>query len=275
MSADGTTSTPRPERERSISARYDSPAHAGARTAAQRLLLKPYLSTLVDIHVHGREHLKGLKGAYIVTANHSSHLDANLIFTTLPTRLSRNLATGAAADTFFNQWWKAAPMALFYNAFPIERPGKNPGVGGKGSARGMAGRLLSHGIPLLIFAEGTRSRTGAMAGFNPGTAALSISRNVPIVPVALVGAYAAWPWNEKRCRPGRPSVHVVYGAPMTAAPGEIAPEFAARVREVIMTMHDQTARAWDMPTLDDFARAAALRELPPGPSATPAIENKE
>lgn len=262
--------TPR-ERERSVSSRYASPAHAGARTAAQRLLLKPYLSSQLDLHVHGREHLKGLKAPFIVTANHSSHLDANLIFTTMPTRLSRNLATGAAADFFFNQWWKAAPMALFYNAFPIERPGR----GGSGKSRGMAGRLLAEGVPLLIFAEGTRSRTGAMGQFNPGTAALSISRNAPMVPVALVGAFAAWPHSASRVAPGRPPVHVVYGSPMSAAPGEIAAEFAERVRQQVIRLHDQTARAWDMPTLDDFARAAALRELPPGPSTTQPLDKEQ
>ncbi|MGL5406015.1 MAG: lysophospholipid acyltransferase family protein [Propionibacteriaceae bacterium] len=250
------------QRESDVSSRYASPAHSGARTAAQRLLLKPYLNSLVDITVHGKEHLKGLKTPFIVTANHSSHLDANLIFTTLPISLSRNLATGAAADFFFNQWWKAAPMALFFNAFPVERAGKTKTPGG--SQRGMAGRLLSKGVPLLIFAEGTRTRTGAMGQFNPGTAALSISRSVPILPVALVGAYAAWPSHARRCLPGKPPVHVVYGPPMTAAPGEIASEFAERVREVIGQMHDQTARAYHMPTHDDFARMAALKELPPG-----------
>lgn len=232
--------------------RYSSPLPRAARFAAQQLVMKPYIWSAVSVHIHGRRNLDSLKAPFVAVANHSSHVDAPLIFGSLPRRLSKNLSAGAAADYFFQSWYKALPTTLFFNSFPVERQGSR----GK---RGMAGLLLSEGVPLLIFPEGTRSRTGAMARFTPGAAALSISRNVPILPIALVGAYAAMPYGVNVPVPGRPHVHIVFGRPLRAAPGEIAHQFAERINRYVVEMHDTTARAYGMPTQADFHRAVALR----------------
>ena len=232
--------------------RYSAAAPAAARLVAQHLVMKPYIWSALSVHTHGMRNLDGLKPPFVVVANHSSHLDAPLIYGSLPRRLSKNLAAGAASDYFFDSWYKALPTALFFNSFPVERQGMR-------GRRGMAGVLLNEGIPLLLFPEGTRSRTGAMANFKPGAAALSISRNVPVLPMALVGAYAAMPYGATVPVPGRPHVHVVFGRPLRAAPGEIAHQFSDRLHRYVVEMHDTTARAYGMPTQADFARAVALR----------------
>jgi len=232
--------------------RYSAAAPAAARLVAQHLVMKPYIWSSLSVHTHGMRNLDGLKPPFVVVANHSSHLDAPLIYGSLPRRLSKNLAAGAASDYFFDSWYKALPTALFFNSFPVERQGMR-------GRRGMAGVLLNEGIPLLLVPEGTRSRTGAMANFKPGAAALSISRNVPVLPMALVGAYAAMPYGATVPVPGRPHVHVVFGRPLRAAPGEIAHQFSDRLHRYVVEMHDTTARAYGMPTQADFARAVALR----------------
>ena len=223
-------------------------------------LMKPYIWSVLHVHVHGRRHLDALKPPFIAIANHSSHLDACLVFGALPRRLSRNLAAGAAADYFFNHWYKTLSTSLFFNSFPVVRRGHGSSSGSSKGRHGMAGDLLSDGVPLLIFPEGTRSRTGAMSPFTPGAAALSISKNVPVLPIALVGAYAAMPYGANRPVAGRPNVHVVFGRPLRAAPGEIARQFSARLYRYVLELHDTTARAYGMPTQADFARAVALRE---------------
>jgi len=233
--------------------RYSSAGSGTARFVAQHLIMKPYIWSAVEVHVHGQRNLDSLKAPFVVVANHSSHLDAPLIFGGLPRRLSKNLSAGAAADYFFENWYKSLPTKLFFNSFPVERSG------GRGR-RGMAGVLLNEGVPLLIFPEGTRSRTGAMGRFTPGAAALSISRNVPVLPIALVGAYAGMPYGATVPVPGRPHVHIVFGRPLRAAPGEIAHQFSERLYRYVVEMHDTTARAYGMPTQADFHRANALRE---------------
>ena len=78
-----------------------------------------------------------------------------------PAKLSRYVAAGAAADYFFDVWWRKGLTALFFNAFPVDRTGLR-------GRRGMATSLLDDGVPLLLFPEGTRSRTGEMGIFKPG-----------------------------------------------------------------------------------------------------------
>ena len=89
---------------------------------------------------------------------------------------------------------------------------------------------------------------------------MSIKHNVPVLPIALVGAYAAMPYGQKLPVPGRPTVHVVFGNPLRAHPGETVPRFNERLYNRVLELHDTTARAYGMPTQSDFHRSVALKE---------------
>ena len=129
--------------------RYTNDLSAATRQAANMLLLRPLVWKVVKVSVHGADNLDGLDGAYVAVANHSSHLDAPLVFGALPKRLSKYLATGAAADYFFTAWWKAIAPVLFFNAFPVDRgKGKSKqGAHSPRSHRGMAGSCLLYTSP--------------------------------------------------------------------------------------------------------------------------------
>lgn len=220
-------------------ARERDPARASGsasplRFVAQRLVLKPLLRTFVDVDVIGREHLRGLDGALVVVANHSSHLDAPLVLCSLPRRLGLRLAVAAAADYFFEDRWRAGFTKAVFNAFPMERKI------GRGRL-GKAAELLDAGMPLLLFAEGTRSRTGAMARFKPGAAALCLSRDVPCVPIGLRGAFAAMPSGRHWPVRGRPDVAVHIGVPLRAQPGESIRSFSLRMQTAVAELADQVA----------------------------------
>lgn len=220
---------PAPRRDR-----FTSKGQAAARFVAQRMLLKPVAWSTVRVTVVGKRLLKDVPKAFVVIANHSSHLDAPLIMGALPRKQARYLAAGAAADYFFDVWWRRGLTALFFNAFPVDRSGSNP--------RSVSAKsLLDRGVPLLVFPEGTRSKTGEMGRFKPGAASLAIASGVPCVPVALVGAGRAHPRGSNWPKPGRLPVGVVFGAPMTARDGETATEFTARVRAEIVRLHDAHA----------------------------------
>ena len=236
-------------------AHYRSAVKSGVRFLAQDVMLKSMIWSVCKVEVHGRELLDNVEEPFIVIANHSSHLDASLVLGALPRRLSRHIATGAAADYFFDKKLKGVTTSLFFNAYPVDRKGA-----GTPTHKGITGRLLDAGIPLLIFPEGTRSRTGAMGPFKPGVAGLSISRNVPCIPIALVGAFAAWPYYRPFPPTNHPHIHVVIGHPLTALPGETAEAFAERMRRNVAELYNTTAKAYGMPTLDDYARTLALKQ---------------
>jgi 1-acyl-sn-glycerol-3-phosphate acyltransferase len=213
--------------------RYTSPVHAGARFVAQRLLLKPLVWRLTDVTVLGRELLKDVSGPFVVVSNHASHLDAPLIIGALPRRLARYVAAGAAADYFFDVWWRRGLTALFFNAFPVDRTGLR-------GRKGLATSLLDQGVPLLLFPEGTRSRTGEMGQFKPGAAALCISRDVPCLPVAIVGARDAMPRGRNWPEGGRPSIYLTFGEPLRADDGESVSEFSERIGKEVRNLVDLT-----------------------------------
>jgi 1-acyl-sn-glycerol-3-phosphate acyltransferase len=110
------------------------------------------------------------------------------------------------------------------------------------NARGASAKaLLSRGVPLLIFPEGTRSRDGSLGAFKPGAAALASSAEVPVLPVAVIGAHAAHPRGSNWPKPGRLPVGVVFGEPLTAFPGELRSEFTERIRSAILTLTEENS----------------------------------
>ena len=211
--------------------RYTSPLHAAARFAAQRGLLKPLVWRLATVTVLGQERLRGLSAPFVVVSNHTSHLDAPLIFGALPRKLARHVAAGAAADYFFDVWWRKGLTALFFNAFPVDRTGLR-------GRKGLATSLLDDGVSLLLFPEGTRSRTGEMGAFKPGAAALCISRDVPCLPIAILGAAEAMPYGKKWPERGRPPIYLVFGEPMRPEDGETASAFSERMAKEVSGLYD-------------------------------------
>ncbi|GAA0965203.1 lysophospholipid acyltransferase family protein [Frigoribacterium faeni] len=251
--------------------RFSSRGHAMARYVAQRMVLKPTIWSITDVTVIDRDRLDDLHGGFIVVANHSSHLDAPLILGALPRRLARYLATGAAADYFFDVRWRRQLTELFFNAFPVQRgsgapasavdatrassegasAGSTPGssarrrAAAKAAARGRSGQptvsarsLLQRGYPVLVFPEGTRSKDGTVAHFKPGAAALALACDVPIVPLALIGAHIAQPRGANWPRPGRLPVGVAFGDPMRPVEGESPAAFSLRVRTEVLRLRD-------------------------------------
>jgi len=65
----------------------------------------------------------------------------------------------------------------------------------------MVQSILANGEPVLIFPEGTRSRTGQIQDFKPGIGLIAAESGVPIVPVYIQGAFRAMPPGAPFPRP--------------------------------------------------------------------------
>jgi 1-acyl-sn-glycerol-3-phosphate acyltransferase len=105
-------------------------------------------------------------------------------------------------------------------------------------------RLLDEGWSLVMFPEGTRSPDGWTRRFRLGAAYLAAQAQVPVVPVALVGSFAAMPRGRGWPRPGRPEVHVRYGRPIHLRDGEEPRAFGARISAAVATLLDEDRSDW-------------------------------
>ena len=148
---------------------------------------------------------------YILAANHSSHLDTGAVVAALAQSKSLDEALRlhvlGARDYFFTSRWKGWIVSKLLNVVPIERHENS-----LASLKLVKG-ILSSGEPILIYPEGTRSRTGKLQEFKAGLGLIAWEMQVSVIPVAIVGTHAALPAG--RAWPSRSPIQVVFGEPVT------------------------------------------------------------
>lgn len=172
-------------------------------------LMRAWLRVYHRYEVVGREHLPR-EQPFVMVANHASHLDAIALLSALPLSSIQKAYPAAAKDYFFTTMSKVAFSAIVMNAMPFDRK-ENP----RASIDLCRDLLETPGHALILFPEGTRSATGAMAPFKPGIGFLIAGTNIPVVPCHLDGAWRAWPKGAWIPRPRKLTVRV--GEPLTFA----------------------------------------------------------
>jgi len=125
---------------------------------------------------------------------------------------------------------------VLFNTFPIERRGS--------SMAATPGQVLAQGWSLVVYPEGTRSTDGWLGGFRMGAAWLAVDSQVPVIPVAHRGTFAAMPRGQGWPSAGRRPVTIRFGEPLVPAPGESSRDFAPRVRAGVAALLDEDATSW-------------------------------
>jgi long-chain acyl-CoA synthetase len=148
---------------------------------AQRLFYQRVLDTKVRGEAHVPQHTN-----FIVAANHSSHLDMGAVKVALG-EAGKDLASLAAADYFFKNKWRRAYSSNLTNLVPMERSGSIR------KSLAIAEEVLRRGKSLMLFPEGTRSRTGEMADFLPSLGYLAMHSDTGVLPAHIAGAHDAMP----------------------------------------------------------------------------------
>ncbi len=149
-----------------------------------KVIIRRCLQQYARIHVQGGEHLPGLQTPVIFICNHLSNSDALVLDKVLkqinPTfvageKLSNNAVTGLGLNV-------------------IKTTTIKPNTADKEGLTNMI-KLIKQGESLLIFPEGTRSRTGSLIEAKKGVLLVARMTGAPIVPIALHGTERLLPIN--------------------------------------------------------------------------------
>lgn len=204
-------------------------AHRCAR-AWSWLILK---TTGVEVERRGLEHLVPGK-TYIFVSNHQSIYDIPIVFASLPWQL-RIIAKASLGRFPFLGWHLSRTGHLL-----VDRRHPDPvGILRRWKA------LVSQGLSLIVFPEGTRSADGQVGRFKAGSFLLAIQAGLPLVPVSIRGSRHVMLKGRLMTRPGqvRLTVHAPVETTGLEAGVEEARALAVRVRETIV------ADAGDAPAL--------------------------
>lgn len=159
-------------------------------------------------------------GPCVVVANHASHADAPALLAALGSRSAPRVA--AAADYWFANRWRRWLCRALIAGFPVRR-----GNGGSQDLAAAAAQLAA-GRSVVVFAEGSRTRDGAVGAFRGGAFRLAADAGVPVVPAAILGTRSLLPVHgELRPCP----VEVRFGEP-------VADASAGTVRAALVSLLD-------------------------------------
>lgn len=162
-------------------------------------LFKVFFKVFYNIKFIGVENLPKKGG--IIAPNHVSFLDGPLIAISTPFPLYF-----FGKKKFFDK--KLLGLLLKgLNTYPIEKGVKSS------KALNIASDLLREDKFIVIFPEGTRSRSGELGMLKRGVGKLAMQNKKPIIPVWIEGLYESWPRDQKVPKFFH-SVTCVFGTPI-------------------------------------------------------------
>ncbi|MGB2710013.1 MAG: lysophospholipid acyltransferase family protein [Conexibacter sp.] len=188
------------------------------------ILLDRFLTTIYvrKFEVVGRDNVP-VEGPLILASNHLNNADPPVVALAMP-----RYPTFMAKREMI-RWPILGPAFRIFGAFPVRRGEADL------SALRLACDLVNQGKLLVMFPEGTRSRTGGLTRGHPGTALVALRTGAPIMPVAITGSeHLGWPWIFLRPWSVK-HIKVVVGEPFHLPPVErITSEATREATDVIM-----------------------------------------
>ncbi len=171
--------------------------------------------------VFGQENIP-VEGPVVIAANHLSLLDPPVV----GAAATRKVFFMAKSELFKPAWFGALIRKL--GAFPVRRGAMDR----EAIKTGL--RILKDNQVLVVFPEGTRSKTGELGRAGGGAFVMAVKQKAKIVPACICG-------TDLKRHSGWPKVRVIFGRPMEYDPDmstgrESLDELGARWREEIITL---------------------------------------
>lgn len=152
--------------------------------------------------VEGAENLQPGQ-SYVFVANHSSMFDAWIVYGWLPVVFKWIMKASLRKVPFVGTACKAAGHIF------IERGASHQALQSLEEAKSR----LVNGVSVVIFPEGTRSKTGEVGQFKRGAFQIAFDMGLPVVPISLSGLYDVLPKGKWLVHPGR-NVSMTIGKPI-------------------------------------------------------------
>jgi 1-acyl-sn-glycerol-3-phosphate acyltransferase len=193
------------------------------------------------LKIVGAENLRKQPVA-VYASNHTSYMDAPVIFAALPFQF-RIFAR--------KQLWAMPFIGWYLNRsgqMPIDTQNPHSTL----SSLSAGTKALRSGMALFVFPEGGRTSDGKLRPFLSGAAYLAIRAQVPLVPIGLNGVYELLPIHTRHFYPGELTVSV--GEPIETAGMSLrqADELTARLRAAIERLRQ--TRASEAPDAAEIER---------------------
>jgi len=162
-------------------------------------------------------------------ANHSSNLDALVIWSALPREIRIQTSPVAAQDYWTKNWLRRWISGKVFNAVLLNRKGRPED---RSHPLQAVFDMLGKGRSIIIFPEGTRSQEGDLLKFKPGI--FHLKERYPhcaMIPISLQNLNRILPKGQSLPVPliGRITVHPELGD----VEGESREEFLARARTAV------------------------------------------
>ena len=161
-------------------------------------------ASATPVSVRGLENIR-LDAAQVVVSNHVSWYDVFAIASVLPVPFHFVAKKELERVLFFGTAWKAA------GHISVDRSDRQRAIF---SLRQAGERIRKERSTVIIFPEGTRSRTGQLQPFKKGAFMLAVEAQVPVVPTVVRGSYEIMPPDTWWIRPN--AIQVCFGRPLPA-----------------------------------------------------------
>lgn len=216
-----------------------------------RTTCRIFLTLAYRFRVHGRHHLP-TSGPALLVANHQSFLDPIICGSAIA---PHHLVFIARVGLF--KFKPFARLIASYNAIPIRQ--------GEPDTAAIRAALdqLAKGRIVVVYAEGLRTPDGPMHPFQRGAAVLLKRAKCPVIPLAIEGAFDAWPRHKPL-----PSL---WGHRVATMLGPVIPadELLADSPDAALRRLERDIDAMRLELRATLRRATSNRRPAPGPADHP------
>ncbi len=176
---------------------YKKQEHTAYFKFIQKLAKKVLKAANIQLEVQGKEHIIPNE-TYVYIANHSSLFDIPILLVAIPDYIHFMYKVELEKAPFLGYGLKNSPF------IPIKRDNPKDAM----SSINEAAKAIINTGSVILFPEGSRSKTGEVGTFKRGAFLLASKTKKKIIPIAICGSEKIMPTKTFKIRPGKVKVFI-------------------------------------------------------------------